>query len=233
MSVEVKRLYEKEQRRKALDFEYSKLIDNAVGKVKEKYSKKKQARWNKIEKAFDRKTSKLVLLEKQKGKLGSLSKEKDIIKQKEKIEKTKNKDVSIKKNYKQLAFKYFQLYIRLLYANKDGMVWLYWEGKLVHYKKCVAWHMFPKQKYPHMVFLEDNCIPISWMTNRQQLDTVWEFWMPALIRVIWEERVLKLRQIAGDTIAKNQLRKIEYYRWQYELWKGRCEVIAKEKWFTI
>lgn len=233
MSIEAKRQYEKKQRKMKLDIEYNKLLDNAVGKVKDRYEKKKKTRWNRIERDFDRKTRKIVLLEKSKEKLKIATSPKAKAKLKERIEKVKKKDVSKKPNYKQLAFKYFQLYIRLFYADDNGMVWLMFEQKFVHYTKCNAWHMWGKQQNWHMAFLFDNCLPISSHTNRRQWEYVWDFWKDSLIEVIWQERYNKLLQIAGDTIAKNQLRDMDYYKWQYVDWKGKCEIIAQEKWFII
>lgn len=34
------------------------------------------------------------------------------------------------------------------------------------------WHCFPQWNYPQLAFDIDNCRPISWWWNRQQLDTV-------------------------------------------------------------
>lgn len=234
MSIADKRAYDKKQRQLWLDAEYKKLIDNAVGKVQERYRKKKQARWNRIERDFDRKTRKLVLLENSKEKLKTTTSIKAIEKIKERIDKVNSKDVSKKPNYKQLAFKYFQLYIRLKYARKwDGMVWLIYEKKWVYYKNCNAWHYFSKQKRGHMVFLEDNCMPIQSDTNRRQWPYEWDFWANALIENIWMVRYLELKQIAGDTIEKNKIRKMDYYKWEYEKWREKCEQLALEKWFTL
>ena len=66
------------------------------------------------------------------------------------------------------AYKYFQMYIRLLRADNDGYLTLACSGKRVLRTKCNAGHIYSKHYYPHIAFNIENCYPISAMTNKIQ-----------------------------------------------------------------
>ena len=146
---------------------------------------------------------------------------------KKQTKKTKNISDSITKN-KNKAYKYFQLYIRLLHADKDGYVTLACSNKRIFYTKCDAWHIYSKQRFPNIAFIEKNCRPISKWTNKMQWSSTGE----RRTNVLTEKEDKELEKFSQENIDRTVYTK-QYYKDITEKYKKLCgdlkKTIAKQK----
>lgn len=125
------------------------------------------------------------------------------------------------------AYASFQLYCRLLRADKDGMVRLLDTGKLVHYSKSQWGHYRSKHNHPNLGFEVMNCRPISPLGNKMQWDQPWYYWRDELINRIWQEMYdhLEMQAKKHDTIIRDR----RYREEQYKIRHKKSEELRIEK----
>ena len=133
-------------------------------------------------------------------------------------------------NIKTKAINEFQKRSKLVRADSEGTVLLADKLLRVHWKESVAWHYFPKQNFPHMIFDIDNLWPITSWTNYNQLDAEGTIWKRQLIIVIWQERFDSLEQKANAKEGKGVIMGDREYQRIYDHYKAENAVHKKRLW---
>lgn len=96
----------------------------------------------------------------------------------------------------------FQKRTKLVRADFYGMVHLKDTLQRVHRSESVAGHIYPKSKYPHMIFILENVRPITEKTNYIQADTVGHSRMNNIPANLVEYLIC----ISGNKQSKNETR---------------------------
>lgn len=128
---------------------------------------------------------------------------------------------------KHKAYASFQLYCRLLRADKDGLVRLLDTGAVVPYTKAQAWHYRSKYNHPHLWFEVANCRPISPLGNKMQGDQPWYYRKDALIERIWQEMYDHLEAQAKQEDGIIRDRHYREKQWVYR--KQKAEALQQER----
>lgn len=124
----------------------------------------------------------------------------------------------------------FQKRCKLSRTNSKWQVFLVDKWYRVHRSESVAWHRWPKGRYPHMIFCIDNVRPITEWTNYQQLDNLGFIRQEQFIKQIWQSRFEELDKMAIDKATKNELSTPMFYQTTYDTFKSLNKERQKKLW---
>ena len=172
---------------------YEEFYKNNETKLKAYWARKLQIKLNKVKKSYQNKQT-------------------DTVKKVRKQEVKKRIPTTIK----QLAIEQCQKRAKLSRTKSDGTIYMVDIGQYLHRSEAVAGHYRPKGKYPHMIFIIDNIMPITSKTNYIQADTVGHIRQKQYIAQIGAERYKELEAMADNKALKAEIRDRKYFQFMYD-----------------
>lgn len=179
-------------------------------KAKNVIYKREERKWTK---EADRKwkTKEKNMLSKQKKKLDELQREilwkkplkaNKIIPKKDTLSAIKTDAQSI-----------FQLWSRLKLSdgNWHTPIMNKEESRVAYNDKIVGWHYYPKSKYPHIMYYEDNCFAQDSRDNTELGSMVAHHCEFNVRCFIWDKRFKQLQALSEDQVMRNQIRKKDFH----------------------
>lgn len=130
---------------------------------------------------------------------------------------------------KDKTFSIFQERRKLALCDDKWYLTLVDTGERVHYSEfkdynVQAGHYFGKRNHPNLVFEPMNVRPITYITNKKQLDQEWLIRKQQLVQIIWQEALYHLQAMSKEN--DNIIRDKNYYQPIYEKYK---ELLKEEK----
>lgn len=137
------------------------------------------------------------------------------------------------KYWKKKAIDMFQLWIRLSKADSNWFVTLINGWEIRRYNWCDAGHLFPKSKWPHLIFYSNNVRPQWKYDNKIQGDSIGWWWYIVKDLIGNNEYKLLLataenKELKFDTIKRQQ--NVKYWEDYYIEYKEKVEIEKKRLW---
>lgn len=206
-------------------YKSEKKLDKERQKAEERIAKMKERKQKQLEKQIEKQKEKMqrkIKILENKERTKSEKKARAILWKKQ-TKKTSNVSDSLTKNKKE-AYKWFQLYIRLLRSDEKGYLKLADNGRRVFYTNCDAGHIYSKHNFPHIAFEEINCYPISKWTNKLQGDSIWS----RQRNIKTPKEIEELELLSMKKYDRTKFDKY-YYKKQAIKYKQFCKNIREEK----
>lgn len=158
-----------------------------------------------------------------------LDKKKQLAKKPKTTRKRKKTTTKWIKWHREEAYRLFQLYSRVKDVDSLWMVKEIETGVMMHFRKVCWGHVWSKSRYPHMIFIENNCWPQTKGWNYRQMDNVGFHYMEQIQARIWKKEVDKLIKISMDKELKHQATKrdISFYEWIIKKYTTKIRKIEK------